>query len=203
MFITFEGVDGSGKTSHIPPIVEFLREKKYKVFPSREPGGTLIGERIRDIIFNPKNVEMHPRAETFLFLAARAEVVEEVIRPKLRAGFIVISDRYVDSTLAYQGYGYRQNLEDIRKLIDYATSGLIPDLTILLDVSVEISLKRKEMNKERNRIDARSIQFHQRVRAGYLKLAKEDGRRWVVVDASQTWEMVQEDLRRIILERLQ
>ncbi|MEJ5224060.1 MAG: dTMP kinase, partial [Anaerolineales bacterium] len=140
MFITLEGPEGSGKTSHIPPLVAMLRERGYRVFPTREPGGTSIGEQIRAVIHDLKNAEMHPRTETLLYQAARAQIVEEVIRPRLAAGEIVLSDRYADSTLAYQGYGHQQDIEQVRALIRYATGGLIPHLTILLDLDVEVGL---------------------------------------------------------------
>jgi dTMP kinase len=203
MFITLEGPEGSGKTSHIPHLVEHLREKGYKVFPTREPGGTSIGEQIRAVIHDLKNTEMHPRTETLLYQAARAQIVEEVIRPRLDAGEIVISDRYFDSTIAYQGYGHQQDLEQVRALVKYATGGLVPDLTVLLDVDVETGLKRKKQNGvEWNRMDAHDIEFYQRVRAGYLEMAKQTPGRWVVVDAGESRDQVQESLRRTILERL-
>ena len=199
MFITLEGPEGSGKTSHIKPLVEWLTVQGYKVFATREPGGTDIGEQIRDVIHDLKNTEMHPRTETLLYQAARAQIVEQVIRPKLAEGTIVISDRYYDSTIAYQGYGHRQNLDEVRALVKYATGGLTPDLTILLDVDVEVGLKRKKQNGvEWNRMDAHEIEFYRRVRAGYLEMFKAEPKRWVVVDASQSWEMVQEELRKII-----
>ena len=199
MFITLEGPEGSGKTSHIPHLVEFLREKGYIVFPTREPGGTPIGEQIREVIHNLKNVEMHPRTETLLYQAARAQIVEQVIRPRLAAGEIVLSDRYADSTIAYQGYGHQQDLEQVRALIRYATGGLVPDLTILLDLDVEVGLKRKQKDADWNRMDALTVDFHRRVRAGYLQMVKQESGRWVVVDASQVWKKVQEDLREKIL----
>src|SRR6185503_11755158 len=164
MFITLEGPEGSGKTSHIPPLVEYLREKGHIVFPTREPGGTSIGEQIREVIHDLKNVEMHPRTETLLYQAARAQIVEQVIKPRLAAGEIVISDRYYDSTIAYQGHGHQQDLEQVRALVKYATGGLDPDLTVLLDVDVEEGLQRKKKNNEEwNRMDDHAIQFYQRV----------------------------------------
>ncbi len=202
MFITLEGPEGSGKTSHIPHLVEFLREKGYTVFPTREPGGTSIGEQIREVIHDLKNVEMHPRTETLLYQAARAQIVEQVIRPRLAAGEIVLSDRYADSTIAYQGYGHQQNLEQVRALIRYATGGLVPDLTILLDLDVEVGLKRKTRQDEWNRLDAYTVDFHRRVRAGYLEMVKLDPARWSVVDAGQTWELVQADLRAVLTSAL-
>lgn len=199
MFITFEGPEGSGKTSHIPYLVEYLREMGYVVFPTREPGGTSISEQIRDVLHDMKNAEMHPRTETLLYQAARAQIVEQVIKPKLAAGEIVISDRYYDSTIAYQGYGHQQDLEQIRALVKYATGGLTPDLTILLDLDIEVGLKRKTQNQvEWNRMDAYTVEFHQRVRRGYLELVRKDPNRWVVVNSDQKWDDVQADLKKMI-----
>ena len=203
MFITLEGPEGSGKTSHIPPLVEYLREKGHVIFPTREPGGTSISEQIRDILHDLKNAEMHPRTETLLYQAARAQIVEQVIKPKLAAGEIVLSDRYYDSTIAYQGYGHQQDLEQVRALVKYATGGLVPDLTILLDVDVEEGLQRKKKNNaEWNRMDDHAIQFYQRVRAGYLVMVKQEPKRWVVVDSGRRWESVQAELIRVIEGRL-
>ena len=203
MFITLEGPEGSGKTSHIPHLVEFLREKGYTVFPTREPGGTSISEQIRDVLHDMKNAEMHPRTETLLYQAARAQIVEQVIKPRLADGEIVLSDRYYDSTIAYQGYGHQQNLDEVRALVKYATGGLTPDLTILLDLDVEVGLKRKTQNEvEWNRMDAYTVEFHRRVRAGYLEMVKAEPKRWVVVNSEQAWESVQAELRKVILGKL-
>ena len=198
MFITLEGPEGSGKTSHIPHLVEYFRERGHVIFPTREPGGTSIGEQIRDVLHSLNNTEMHPRTETLLYQAARAQFVEQVIRPRLARGEIVLSDRYYDSTVAYQGYGHQQDLEQVRALIKYATGGLVPDLTILLDVDVEIGLKRKQKADEWNRLDAYTVDFHRRVRAGYLEMVKQEPVRWRVVDASREWKSVQEELRGVI-----
>ena len=203
MFITLEGPEGSGKTSHLPQLVDYLRGKGYIVFPTREPGGTSIGEQIREVIHDLKNQEMHPRTETLLYQAARAQIVEQVVKPRLAAGEIVISDRYYNSTIAYQGYGHQQDLEQVRALVKYATGGLVPDLTILLDLDVEVGLGRKKKDNEWNRLDAYTVEFHKRVRAGYLEMVKAEPGRWVVVDAGQAWESVQDELRKIILERLE
>jgi dTMP kinase len=202
MFITLEGPEGSGKTSHIPYLVEFLREKGRTVFPTREPGGTSIGEQIREILHSLKNTEMDPRTETLLYQASRAQFVQQVIRPRLAMGEIVLSDRYADSTLAYQGYGHQQDLEQVRALVQYATGGLVPDLSILLDVDVEIGLGRKTKSSEWNRLDAYTVEFHQRVRAGYLEMVRREPGRWVVVDAGQDWKTVQQDLQQAILARV-
>jgi dTMP kinase len=206
MFITLEGPEGSGKTSHLPYLVEFLREKGYTVFPTREPGGTSIGEQIREVLHSLKNAEMNPRTETLLYQAARAQFVEQVLKPHLAANEIVLSDRYADSTIAYQGYGHQQDLAQVRTLVNYATGGLVPDLTLLLDVDVEVGLERGMLRGakggEWNRLDAYQIDFHRRVRAGYQELAKQEPERWVLVDAGQKWEDVQENLRSVILKRL-
>lgn len=203
LFITLEGPEGSGKTSHIPHLVDYLRGKGYSVCPTREPGGTSIGEQIREVIHDLKNQEMHPRTETLLYQAARAQIVEQVITPCLANGEIVISDRYYDSTIAYQGYGHQQDLNEIRALVKYATGGLVPDLSILLDVNIEEGLRRKKKDNEWNRLDAYAVEFHQRVRAGYLEMVKAEPARWVVVDAGQKWDDVQAELKRVVLHRLQ
>jgi dTMP kinase len=202
LFITLEGPEGSGKTSHLPALVDYLRGKEYTVFATREPGGTSIGEQIREVIHDLKNQEMHPRTETLLYQAARAQIVEQVIQPRLAAGEVVISDRYYDSTIAYQGYGHQQDLEQVRALVKYATGGLVPDLTILLDLDVEVGLGRKKKDNEWNRLDAYTVEFHKRVRAGYLKMVEAEPDRWVVVNAELPWESVQQALRKVIETRL-
>jgi dTMP kinase len=207
MFITLEGPDGSGKTSHIKPLAEWLEGQGHRVHTAREPGGTAISEQIRTVIHDLKNTEMHPHTETLLYQAARAQIVEQVFRPKLAEGWIVLCDRYADSTLAYQGYGHKQDLEEVRLLVRYATGGLIPDLTLLLDVDAETGLKRSSQRHsdggEWNRLDAYQLDFHRRVRAGYLELARQDPGRWVVVDAGQAWEKVHSALRTMIMRHLQ
>lgn len=201
-FITLEGGEGCGKTSHIPGIVEYLRSMGKVVYPTREPGGTSISEQIRDVIHDLKNTEMHPRTETLLYQAARAQIVEQIITPRLKEGQIVISDRYYDSTLAYQGYGHQQDREQIASLINYATGGLVPDLTVLLDVDVETGIGRKKFGEEWNRMDALSLEFHKRVRQGYLEMSSADPSRWVVVDANAPKDEVYLSLRNQIEGRL-
>lgn len=203
MFITLEGPEGSGKTSHLDSLAEYLASKGYSVFTTREPGGTSIGEQIREILHSLKNTEMHKHTETLLYQASRAQFVEQVIRPRLAAGEVVISDRYADSTIAYQGYGHRQDLDQVGALIRYATGGLVPDLTILLDLDVEVGLKRKATDDEWNRLDAYDIPFHRRVRDGYKTMVEAEPDRWVVVDASRDWDDVQQQLLTIILEKLE
>jgi len=205
-FITLEGPEGSGKTSHMGPLSKWLESTGWQVLCTREPGGTPISEQIRAVIHDLKNKEMHPHTETLLYQAARAQIVEQVIRPQLAQGGIVLCDRYADSTLAYQGYGHRQNLDDVRALINYATTGLQPDLTVLLDVDVEIGLQRSSQRRshggEWNRLDAYELEFHQRVRQGYLELVKAEPERWVVVDAAMSWQKVQSALRQVISDGL-
>lgn len=199
--INLEGGEGCGKTSHIPFLVESLREKGFDVFPTREPGGTSIGEQIRDLLHDLRNVEMHPRTETLLYQSARSQIVEQVIKPKLVGGSFVICDRFFDSTIAYQGFGHRQDIKEINFLINYATAGLTPDLTVLLDVDVEVGLKRRKDQHEWNRLDAYEKEFHERVRRGYLRMADIDAR-WLVIDANPDIEVVRRNLIKGIEDRL-
>ena len=203
MFITFEGSEGSGKTSHIIPLAEFLRDRGYPVLTTREPGGTPIGDRVRTILLDLKHTEMHPRTEVLLLQASRAQLVEQVIRPHLLAGEVVLCDRYADSSLAYQGYGYGNDPELIRPLVDFAINGLKPDLTLLLDVDVQEGLRRKISEGEWNRLDSYTIDFYQRVRQGYLYLAQAEPERWVLIDANKPLEQVQQTIRTVVMERLQ
>lgn len=202
MFITFEGSEGSGKTSQIAPLAAFLRQQGCKVLTTREPGGTAIGEQVRAVIHDLGNTAMHPRTEILLFQAARAQHVEQVIRPHLNSGGVVLCDRYADSTLAYQGYGRQLDLAALVTLIDYATGGLKPDLTLLFDLDVEEGLRRRARGGEWNRLDALDLAFYQRVRLGYGELVRAEPVRWVVVDASRTPEEVQDAVRVVVGERL-
>ena len=202
MFITFEGPEGSGKSSKLPALASFLKERGCDVVCTREPGGTKIGDQIRQVLVCMENVELHPRTEILLFQAARAQLVEELILPSLKQGKVVLCDRYGDSTLAYQGYGHGLDQEKLKMMLEFATGGLKPDLTILLDVDVMTGLKRKKAKDEWNRLDAYEISFHERVREGYHHLAAEDKKRWRVVDASQSMEKVQEEIRQIVLNAM-
>jgi dTMP kinase len=202
MFITLEGPEGSGKTTHLPLLAEFLRQQGYAVLTTREPGGTAIGNQVRAILTNLENTAMQPRTETLLFLAARAQLVEEVIRPALDKGVVVLSDRYADSTLAYQGYGHGVSLQELRALLRFATGGLCPDCTILLDLDAQVGLRRKTQSGEWNRLDAYALAFHQRVRQGYLELAAEQPQRWKILDAAQPLDVVQSALRQVTLDIL-
>jgi dTMP kinase len=203
MFITLEGPEGSGKTSQLPDLAQFLDQAGFDVVVTREPGGTPVGDQIRDVLMNLENVAITPRTEILLFLAARAQHVDTLIRPALQTGKIVLCDRFSDSTLAYQGYGHQTDLDTLRMLLAFATNGLKPDLTLLLDIPVEAGLDRKRTHHEEwNRLDAYAVAFHKRVRQGYLHMAAADPARWVCIDASQTRQRVQEAMRRAILARL-
>ena len=203
MFITLEGPEGSGKTSQLPRLADYLREQGYDVLTTREPGGTIIGDQVRAVLTRLDNTAMQPRTDILLFLAARAQLVEEVIRPALAQGKIILSDRYADSTLAYQGYGHGVDLALLRLLLDFATGGLRPDLTLLLDVDPAVGLsRRRSSGGEWNRLDAYALEFHQRVRQGYLTMAQQEPTRWRVVDASQPPDVVQSALSQLVLNRL-
>lgn len=202
MFITLEGPEGCGKTSQMPLLVEYLRQQGYEVLATREPGGTPISEQIRAVLSRLENTEMHDRTEILLFQASRAQLVEQVIRPHLSKGGVVVCDRYADSTLAYQGYGRQQDLVALRTLVHFATGGLKPDLTLLLDIDVEEGLRRRRKGGEWNRLDALELDFYQRVRQGYHALAQAESERWVVIDASLPFKQVQERLRQAVTARL-
>jgi len=203
MFITLEGPEGSGKSSQLPDLAEFLSGQGWDVLTTREPGGTPIGDQIRQILMRLDNQELHPRTEILLFLASRAQLVEQVIKPALREGKLVLCDRFGDSTLAYQGYGHGLNLDTLRIMLDFATDKLKPDLTLLLDVDVETGLQRKRKEDEWNRLDAYALAFHQRVREGYHELCRQEPERWRVIDAMQPKEAVQLALRQAVMHFLQ
>ncbi len=203
MFITFEGPEGSGKTTQAAMLAEFLSRKGYAVLATREPGGTPIGDQIRAILSNLENVDMQPRTEILLFQASRAQLVEQVIRPHLSRGGIVVCDRYADSTLAYQGYGHQVDLEQLKIIVQFATAGLKPDLTLLLDLDVELGLQRRARGGGWNRLDAYDLDFHRRVRQGYHQLAQAEPQRWVIIDADQPAESVQRAVRQAVLSRLE
>lgn len=201
-FITFEGPDGSGKTGQLDLLAEELIQAGYPILTTREPGGTPIGDQIRATLLDLKNTAMVDRTEALLYQAARAQLVDEVIKPHLASGGVVLCDRYADSTLAYQGYGHQNTLESLRGIIHYATGGLTPDLTILMDLAPEVGLQRRLDAGGVNRLDAYDIEFHHRVREGYLEMARNQPDRWVIVDADQPFDTVQAEIRFILLDRL-
>lgn len=202
MFITFEGPEGSGKTSQLLILKRYLQQLGYTVFSTREPGGTFIGDQIREVLLTNKNTAMHPRAEILLFQASRVQLVEQEILPRLAGGEIVLCDRYADSTLAYQGYGHQIDLKVLRAIVGFATGGLKPDLTLLLDLNVKVGLQRRQKDGGINRLDAFTLDFHRRVRAGYHQLAGAEPDRWVIIDAEQPFDIVQQKMQTAIIDRL-
>jgi len=203
MFITFEGSEGSGKSTQIVLLASYLHEKGRRVITTREPGGTHIGEQVRDCLHDVNNKEMTPAAEVLLYTASRSQLVAEVIRPALVGGQIVLSDRYADSTIAYQGYGRQLDLLALQNMTNFGTGGLIPDLTILLDIDVEQGLARRTTGgDEMNRMDLQELTFYRRVRDGYMALVAADPERWVIIDAGRPPEEVQIDVRRCVDEHL-
>ncbi|NPA27026.1 MAG: dTMP kinase [Chloroflexi bacterium] len=194
-FFSFEGPEGSGKSSHIRALADYLRSRRVPVRVTREPGGTPLGQRIRELLLHPTEGDWVDRAEVLLFLADRAQHVDQVLRPALARGEVILCDRYADSTLAYQGYGRGLPLDQLRALIAFATRGLQPHRTFLLDVAPEIGLQRRRQGGGMDRLDAQTLAFHRRVREGFLALARAEPERWIVVDASKPWDVVQRTLR--------
>lgn len=202
MFITFEGPEGGGKSSQIRMLADFLQANGLSVFVTREPGGTSIGDQIRDVLHDVSNTDMVAVTEFLLYSASRAQLVRERILPALEAGVIVLCDRYADSTIAYQGYGRGLDLEMVHQVTKLATGGLVPDLTFLLDIDVERGLARRiNGDAEMNRLDLEAVAFHRRVREGYHHLAARDPGRWIIVDADRATERVQADLQALLLAR--
>ena len=202
LFVTFEGPEGGGKTTQAARLAEHLSAQGLDVLLSREPGGTAIGEQIRRVLMSLENDEMQPQTEFLLFSASRAQLVRDVIRPHLAAGGLVISDRFYDSSFAYQGYGHCLDLAALRATTAFATNDLVPDLTLLLDLSVEEGLRRREESGNWNRLDAYDLEFHHRVRNGYLEMARANPERWMTIDADRPFDIVQAEIRRLIEARL-
>lgn len=197
MFITLEGIEGSGKSTAQRLLAEYLEEKGYSVLSTREPGGSALGRKFRAVLLDARTTQLRPRAELFLFLADRAQHVSEVIRPALDEGQIVLCDRYADSTISYQGYGRGMDVDQLIQVNDLATSGLWPHLTLLLDVTPQVGLERAgQRNREEGtvisegRFDAESVAFHTRVRTGYLERAEAEPERFALIDAARPAEDV-------------
>jgi len=189
LFISFEGPDGSGKSTQIKLTADYLERQGYQLLLTREPGGTMIGNQIRQILHDVANQEMVAQAEVLLYSASRAQLVHQVIIPHLKQGGVVLCDRYADSTYAYQGYGRQLDFETLGVITRFATQGLKPDVTVYLNLDVEQGLKRKIAAShlgqgEWNRMDQLDLEFHRRVQAGYLKMAQAEPTRWLVVDAT-------------------
>ena len=208
MFITFEGGEGSGKTTIIEKVCEYLESQGKNYILTREPGGTNISEQIREVILNRKNTEMDGLTEAYLYAASRAQHVREKIAPALKEGKVVLCDRYLDSSIVYQGYVRGYGMDTIKEINREAITVdgrmYLPDLTIYFDLSPEIGLGRiaKNKNREVNRLDLEKMDFHQKVREGYLKQAEKNNDRFAIIDASKSIEEVAEDVLTLIKEAL-
>lgn len=197
LFITFEGTEGAGKTTQMEMLGEYLNKKNYQVILAREPGGTIIGDRIRKILLNPEFKTMNPVTETLLYAASRAQYVTEVIKPALRAGKIIVSDRYIDSSYAYQSFGRGLNLKNIIEVNNWATEEILPDVTILFDLPAEVGLERIG-NDFTDRMEQESIVFHRNVVKGFLKLAKKFPDRYRIIDATKDIYSVHSEVVKIV-----
>lgn len=197
IFITFEGPEGSGKSTHSKLLCDFLRRKGHPVLHTREPGGVAISEKIRNILLDPKNKNMDVVCEMLLYMAARAQIVKEVIAPALKKGKIVICDRFLDATLTYQGYAGGIDVKIIKDVGKLATGGILPDITFLLDIDAAKGLART--GKTKDRMERKSLMFHEKVRKGYLAIARKEPRRVKVMSAVGDIGGTQEKIRKIIL----
>ena len=200
LFITFEGGDGAGKSTQIERLKGYLEEQGYEVLLTREPGGTNVGEMIREVLLDPANVEMDPMTETMLYAAARAQLVAEVIRPALHKGMIVISDRFLDSSLAYQAWG-RELGSSVLEINSYGIGDCMPDLTVYLRVDPDTGRKRIRQ-REQDRIESETEQFHQKVFNGYEQLCKDYPERIFCVDASRSIEDIEMTIRTEVKRRI-
>ncbi len=200
-FFTFEGGEGSGKTTICNRTAGYLRGKKYDVLSLHEPGGTAIGEEIKKLLLEDRGFELSRKTELFLFLASRAQLVEEVLKPALKEGKVVLCDRYIDSTVAYQAYGRGLDEKQAKQLNEFACGGLKPDLTIILDVETPLGLKRareREKEKQADRIEGAVLGFHERVRQGYFALARSEPARIKMINGEEDIKTIEKNVRRYI-----
>ena len=195
LFITFEGGDGCGKTTQIELLDKYLKNKGFDTLLTREPGAKGLGVKLREILLNYDG-EVSPQCESFLFLADRAQHIDCIIKPALKEGKIILCDRHTDSTVAYQGYGRGLDIEEIKTLNNIATGGLKPDLTIVLDVDVETSMQR--VGKEKDRMESAGIEFFERVRNGFLKIAEQEPKRVKVISSSDTIESIHKQIVELV-----
>ncbi|SIN94844.1 dTMP kinase [Carnobacterium alterfunditum] len=206
IFITIEGPDGAGKTSVIKELIPMLvKTVQQEIVATREPGGSRIAEEIRELILNPENTEMDIRTEALLYAAGRRQHLIEKIIPALEAGKVVICDRFVDSSLAYQGVARGIGVSEVAKINQFATENLSPDLTLYLDIEAHLGLERINQNKENrqfDRLDQETLEFHEKVRSAYLDIAKEQSERVVQIDASQELEKVVEECYQTIIKKI-
>ena len=195
LFITFEGADGCGKTTQMKLLAEYLEQKGIDVVLTREPGGKGLGEKVREILLNYEG-PVSDRCESFLFLADRAQNIDIIVKPAVEEGKIVLCDRHIDSTVAYQGYGRGLDIKRINMLNDIATNGQKPELTFVFDIDVETSMQR--IGKEKDRMESAGIDFHNRVRQGYLELAKQEPQRIKVLDATKSINEIRQEVISLI-----
>jgi dTMP kinase len=200
MFITFEGIEGAGKTTQIKLLYDFLKSKGKKAIITKEPGGTELGRSIRELILN-SNIKDKPIAisEIFMYLADRAHHVETFVKPYLNEGFFVISDRYIDSTIAYQGYGRLFDIPTLENLNNIATNGLKPDITFILDLDVEKGFNRIKARNKFDRMEQEPFEFHMRIRKGFLEISKKENR-FCIIDSNNTIENISKQIQDRILE---
>lgn len=194
LFISFEGGEGAGKTTQIKLLAEALTEQKYLVKAIREPGGTKVGELIREILLDPANDSMADRTEALLYAASRAQLIKEVINPLLEEGYIVLADRYIDSTIVYQGIVRGLDREAINQITAFATDGLMPDLTILLDLPSDAGLARRQASDKFDRLDQQGVDFHGKVELGYKELAQTNRDRIIIIKADRTIEEIHQEI---------
>ncbi|NLD91996.1 MAG: dTMP kinase [Fibrobacter sp.] len=202
-FITFEGIDGCGKSTQLALTSKLLAEKGFDVVVTREPGGTLISEKIREILLSPDNSEMVNECEILLYCAARAQHVREKIIPEVASGKIVLCDRFQEATFGYQGYGRGIPLDVLKTVNTYATGGLNPDLTFIFDLSVETSAVRMaKINKAKDRLEQNSAEFFQKIRDGFLNMAKSSPERIKLINAEQSIEQISEEVINLIQKHI-
>jgi dTMP kinase len=201
-FITLEGPEGGGKTTHAKRLAKALEGRGMDVLLTREPGGSAIGDQIRGVLMSLENTSMHPSTEFLLFSASRAQHVREFIKPHLDQGGVVVCDRYYHSSLAYQGFGHGLDLDALRQITEFATDALTPDLILLLDLPIQDGLIRRREEGVWNRMDAYEVEFHKRVREGYLSMAADDPSRWLIIDATHSMEEIQEEIQSLVFQRL-
>ncbi|MBK3333325.1 dTMP kinase [Persephonella atlantica] len=199
VFITFEGIEGAGKSTQAKRLYQFLTDKGIKTILTREPGGTKTGKKIREILLSKTEELFPPVAELFLYEADRNFHVHNIIKPYLKKGYIVISDRFIDSTLAYQGYARGLDIKLIKKLNEIASEGIKPDITFLIDIPVKEGMKR--IKREKDRIENEDLQFHYRLREGFLKIAQEEKNRIFVIDGTDSEEKIFQQILEILKNR--
>jgi len=203
LFISFEGIEGTGKTIQSRLLFEYLIKKGYEVILTEEPGGTHIGLKIRDLLLSIENRDMTPLTELLLYNASRAQHIKEVILPALKKGTVIIADRFTDSTLAYQGYGRGIDFRIINVLENIVTEGLRPDITFLLDLDVETGLIRNKGVNKTDRLELEDVEFHKRVKDGYLRIAAKDTERIKLIDASENVEEIQREIIGMVMQRIE